>query len=190
MKNIKAILSHFKGLLAHEWYKLSTLCYNGQIEPFLRHLTAILAVLTISACSTIKYIPTNTDTEVHYKDSLVINYKDSLITIPVYKEVYRDYTNLLDTLVLSTSYAESKAYVDTTYNILKGEIRNTKDSIKYVTKIKYVDRVQYKDSIVVKEVPVEVEVIKYKTPRWAWWTLSFTLIFILLLGLRLYFKFK
>jgi hypothetical protein len=117
------------------------------------------------------------------KDSIV--HKDSTVYVPV--EVYKDYS--LDTLVLRTSLAESKSWLDTSSAYLVGEIRNLKAlEVKYIE----VDKWHTKDSLVEKEVPVpfEVEIVKTKTPTWAWWTLFICIGLLVYVGVRLYLKFK
>ena len=117
------------------------------------------------------------------KDSIV--YKDSTVYVPY--EVVKDYS--LDTLVLKTSLAESKSWLDTNSLYLVGEIRNLKAlQVKYVE----VDKWHTKDSIVEKEVPVPYPVVevKTKTPTWAWWTLFICIGLLVYVGVRLYLKFK
>ena len=93
-------------------------------------LIALLGlVVGINACCITKHIPVETTTVVNYKDSTVITYKDSTIVVEIPKEVYHDYTNLLDTLKLETSVAKASAYVDTTHMILAGEIENKEDAV-------------------------------------------------------------
>lgn len=115
------------------------------------------------------------------KDSIVN--RDSTVYVPV--EVYKDYS--LDTLVLKTSLAESKSWLDTNSLYLVGEIRNLKAlQIKYVE----VDKWHTKDSIVEKPVPYPVVEVKTKTPTWAWWTLFICIGLLVYVGVRLYLKFK
>lgn len=117
------------------------------------------------------------------KDSIV--HRDSLVYMPV--EVYKDYS--LDTLVLQTSLAISKSWLDTSSAYLVGEIRNLKAlQIKYVE----VDKWHTKDSIVEKEVPVPYPVVevKTKTPTWAWWTLFICIGLLCYVGWKIYRKFS
>lgn len=137
---------------------------------------SVLLVAFISSCGIIKPIPieNNTNTIVNYVDS--INYIDSTIYHHIYKEYYKDYTDLLDTLNLETTYSKSKCWVDTTDKKLKGEIYNKPDSIP--EKIKWKEKIVYKDSIQIqeKEIPVPYEVVKYKTPKWCWWNLVYSIL--------------
>lgn len=119
------------------------------------------------------------------KDSIV--HRDSTIYVPV--EAYKDYSSLLDTLFLSTSLAKAWSTVDTNKMLLVGEIRNLKAlEVKYIE----VDKWHTKDSLVYKdkEVPVPVEVIKTKTPKWAWICLTWTIISIASIIWTVYIKLK
>lgn len=125
----------------------------------------ILAVglLMMTSCAGIKEIPVQTVEKVVYRDSLI--YINDTIRVEVPKEVVKEVVPQIDTSYLKTSLAESVAYLDTTERKLhhtltqKGEVK-----IKYDTIVK----VQYVDRIVEKEVPVEVEVIKYKRDTFYW----------------------
>ena len=127
----------------------------------MKHSILIIALaLLFCACKT--QTPTIIEKEKYIyvtKDS-VVN-RDSTIYIPV--EVYKDYS--LDTLVLRTSQAISKSWLDTSSAYLVGEIRNLKAiQTKYIE----VEKWHTKDSIVEKEVPVPypvVEKVKY-IPTW------------------------
>lgn len=150
MKNRKKITSHF-------WLFL------GDLRHFVSKWTvAPLATLTLvcglamGSCKTIQYIPVETGTTVHIKDSVALHIKDSVRVIE--KSVYRDYTGLLDTLSISSSKASMRAWADTSRNMIAGELKT--EPIEEKTKIVYKDRVEYRDSLVYKEVPVPVEVEK------------------------------
>lgn len=118
--------------------------------------------LFLVGCKQVSYIPTNTATEVRYKDSTIYHRDTMVYTIP--KEVYSDYTTLLDTLRLATKYAESYAYVDTTAMVLKGTIKTINNAIpiEYV----YKDRIITNDTTIYKEVPiVHTEYVKDKSDK-------------------------
>lgn len=117
------------------------------------------------------------------KDSIV--HRDSTVYVPV--EVYKDYA--LDTLVLRTSLAESKSWLDTSSAYLVGEIRNLKAiEVKYIE----VDKWHTKDSIVEKEVPKPYQVVEYKVKRpwWAWICLTWTILSLLSIGWAVYKKIR
>lgn len=117
------------------------------------------------------------------KDSIVN--RDSTVYVPY--EVYKDYS--LDTLVLQTSLAISKSWLDTSSAYIVGEIRNLKAvEVKYIE----IDKWHTKDSIVEREVPIpyEVEVVKTHIPTWAWITLVWAFITIASIAWTVYGKFK
>jgi hypothetical protein len=134
-------------------------------------------------------LPLATDTTiVNIVDSIA--WHDSTVFHHVYKEIYNDYANLLDTLNISTSYSDFSAWVDTTQNVLKGKAEN-KD-IDIPVKTKWKEKIVYKDSIQIKEVPYPVEVIKEVTkyPSTYWWFMGFTVLTLIYFGRKLYLKFK
>lgn len=138
-----------------------------------------ISVLLVASCSIFKPVVLKDSTVVnyHYIDS--INYIDSTIVVPIYKEYYKDYADLLDTLKLETTLASAKAYIDTTNKKLNGEIQNKDTSIPY--QIKWKEKIIYKDSVVYQkeEVPVLVKKeVKY-VPSWCWWLLSINIAMLL-----------
>lgn len=126
------------------------------ISSFIFNALICLIIMQIWGCSVVKPVPVQTQIKYEIRDS--INFIDSTVYHTLYKEVYRDYTNLLDTLNLSTSYADAKAYVDTSKMLLMGEIKNKDADIP--VKIKWKEKIVHRDSIITKEVPVPVEVEK------------------------------
>ena len=144
-----------------------------------------LLLLFLSGCSILKPVTIREEVITTYRDSTVFHDSTVFISIPV--EVYRDYADMLDTLRLETTLAEAKAYLDTTDKKLKGEIKNSSDSIKYV--IKWKERVQTKDSLVFKEVPIPYEVEKRVTPKWCWYCLVFSVLCVAGIAIKIYITF-
>lgn len=164
---------------------------NATTVKFMKKISLIIVILavlfTAFSCSTIRYVPVSTDVNeiTRYIDSLRI--KDSTVVIPVERIV--DIVPSYDTLTMETTLSISKSYVDTLTHSLKGSLENKKGvEYKYV----YRDRIVEKtDTVnVYKEIPVEVPKVVYKTPKWAWWTLVLFILFIALVGLKLYLKIK
>jgi hypothetical protein len=118
--------------------------------------TLLLLLLIVASCGTTKYVYLPGETKVEYRDTTI--YRDSIQYTPV--EVVKEIVPALDTLEMSTSLAEAKAYVDTTNRVLRGEIRNKKG---ITNEIHYKDRIVYRDSIDIKPYRVEVEKIVTKT---------------------------
>lgn len=117
----------------------------------------ITIIFLLCGCGSVKYIYLPSETKIEYRDSTV--YKDSIVYRPV--EVIKEVSPVYDTLRLETSLAKASAYVDTVFNVIKGEIKN-KSGVK--ERVVYKEKTVYRDSVKVVEVPVEVEkqVIEYK----------------------------
>lgn len=139
------------------------------------------------SCKTV-YIPVEHTEYVTVRDS--VYFRDTTVQIQVQKERVRDYTGLLDTLRLETSYAASTAYVDTTRNLLAGEIKNKENVINVPIQVK--EKVVVRDSVVTKEVPVPVKVVVTKTkyPAVFWWLLGWCVLSIGYIAVKVYFKMR
>ena len=138
---------------------------------FINIFICICSCIFFPSCAPIKQIPV--ETVINVKDTTIVHIVDSTVYIPV--EVVKEIVNQYDTLYMETSKAWSKAYIDTNFNILRGEINNkTGTEYKYI----YKDKVQYKDSIVYQDVIKEVPVDKIvrKNPWYFYVLLPFTII--------------
>ena len=150
--------------------------------------TCLLIAVLFSACGTIQYVPVETIKEVHVKDTTVLH--DTTIQYQIEKEYVRDYTGLLDELVLETEYAIAKAHVDTAAEKLTGSIENKDKALNIPTQ--YKERLVYRDTVITKEVSVPVEVEK-KVPfvPFPWKFLSVIgILAIAYITFKLLFKFK
>ena len=146
-------------------------------------------IVMLLGCGTVKHQPTTTtQTTTIIKDS--IRWKDSTVLVPIPVERYVDVVRQYDTLRLETSMAKSEAFVDTLTHTLKGNLEHKPEALKTV--IKYKDRIVTvtKDSLVTKEVPVPVEVVKYKVPRWCWYLVLMNIITVIALFVISYLRFK
>ena len=147
-------------------------------------------VLMVGACAVCKpnIPPAENNTTVHVIDSIA--WHDSTVYHIVPKEIYNDYTSLLDTLRLSTSYSSFESYIDTTYKTLKGSARNTVDKVP--VQIKWKEKIIYKDSIQYVKEPYPVEVVKEVTkyPKSYWWFMGFSILALIYIGIKIYLKFK
>lgn len=143
----------------------------------------------MTSCTVLKPVVVRDSTVVSYNYIDSVRFVDSLIEVPVYKEYYKDYTDMLDTLNLETSLASAKAYLDTTNKKLNGEIRNKDTSIPY--QIKWKEKIVYRDSIVhqKEEVPVPYEVVKTKHPKYEWILWVWGILSLLGLAALIYLKF-
>lgn len=115
---------------------------------------ALLAAL--AACSTIKYVPVETIKEVHVRDS--VYFRDTLVRVELKKARISDFVDPSDTLVLQTDLARSTTFLDTTRNVLRGTIENTKPHVE--KKIPVKEKIVYRDSLVYVKEPYPVDVEK------------------------------
>lgn len=145
-------------------------------------LITCISGLLLFSCGAPKYI-TVKETEI-VKDTVKI--KADTVRVPVPVEVKVDVVPELDTLKMETSVAEAEAYLDTLTQTLKGQIRNKKTELK--KEIQVVEKTKFVKTEV--EVPVPYEVIKNKTPRWAWVLLAVNVSIVLGFLISLYLKFK
>lgn len=128
----------------------------------------LAAALSLGGCKTLQYVPIRTDTQVEIKDSTVFHIKDSVRITE--RSRWKDYGGLLDTLRIRGNHSTATAFVDTTRNILNGELEE--DAAEQHNQVIYRDRWHYRDSIQKVEVPVEVpvEVVKEVVPKF--WRVS------------------
>jgi hypothetical protein len=161
-------------------------------------LICLTTLSLFSGCGTLKEVPINNNTSTILRDSLIIRdstrFIDSIIFVPIPHEKVMDIISQIDTSFLETSVAQSTAYVDTTSLMIVHSLEN-KDTVlqeKIVYKDRYITetRVVYRDSIQVKEIPVEVEVIKTVYPKTYWYLLGFFILVLVYIGIRIYLKFK
>lgn len=149
---------------------------------------ALLITVFITACSIIKPVPIETNTEVHIKDSTIYNYIDSIRIHEATR--YRDFSWIGDTLKLNGNRSRAWAVCDTLKGCLVGEIEE--DKVEEHSKVIYKDRIQYRDSIqyVEKpiEIPIETEVKVY--PRWMIVLSLLGIASTLVLGFLVYLKIK
>lgn len=149
-------------------------------------LVAVLFLIILGGCGTIKPVPVESNTEVHIKDSTVYHVIDSVRITEATR--YRDMAWLGDTLRIRGSRSRMWAYADTTKEAVLGGLEEDKVEERY--KIIYKDRIVTKDSLVYQEVPIPVEVEKKVTPKWAWFTLGVSVLSILSIILLILKKLK
>ena len=106
-------------------------------------LIIFFAAIGITSCCASKKLLTHTETVTIYNKVDSITYHDSTIYHTLYKEYYKDYADLLDTLKLETSYSEFKSYIDTTAKVLKGSATNKTKDIP--VEIKWKEKIVYRD---------------------------------------------
>lgn len=160
---------------------------NKNTKKYFRILLPALFILVAGfmpiSCSSLKEVPVQYIDRIEYRDSLVYVHDSIEVVVPVekIKVVLPD----IDTSYLKTSVAESVAYLDTAKRQLhhtleqKGTIKTIYDTI---IKVEYVDR------LIQKEVPVQVEVIKYKRDTLFWVLVGWALLCIAYAVLKIWAK--
>ena len=148
-------------------------------------LVILVAGLLMISCGPLKEVPVQYIDRIEYRDSLV--YIHDSVEVPVPYEVVKEVLPALDTSVLKTSNAESVAYLDTTRRMINHTLEQ-KGTVKTV--IDTVIKVEYVDRLIEKEVPVEVEVVKYRRDALFWVLLGWTLFTLLIVMLRLCVRFE
>lgn len=152
------------------------------LVPFL--FFVVLGICS-NSCSSLKEVPVQYIDRIEYRDSLV--YIHDSVEVPVPYEVVKEVLPALDTSVLKTSNAESVAYLDTARRMINHTLEQ-KGTVKTV--IDTVIKVEYVDRLIEKEVPVEVEVVKYRRDALFWVLLGWTLFTLLIMILRLCVRFE
>lgn len=161
----------------------------NRILPYLIWIFVMLWLF--SSCGTIREIPVQNTQNTHTVDSTIIQYKDTTIYVPVPVEIIKEITPQLDTLVMETSLAISKSFVDTTSHTLRGELKNKPHAqLEKTVYLPSKEHIVYRDSIVTREIPVEVEIEKPYTPAWAYWSLILNICILCLVAIKIYMKFR
>lgn len=150
----------------------------------------IVAVLFCVGCATVKEVPINTTQTDSVRIEKVVEYRDTTIYVDVPREIIREVVPELDTLYMENTVATSRSYLDTTTQTLKGELKTKPTKLPQPVKLPETTEKEEIIKEVIKEVPVRVEVEKKHIPNWCWYSLIGNIVVVLLIGFRLYLKFK
>lgn len=187
MEKLKSILKRFKSLLGAWWYNVSSQPLEAKYGAFLFHLMALLAALLlllgIGGCSTVKYVPIQTEEKVIVKDSLI--YVRDTITVEIPKEVIKEIVPADTTSILKTSLAISEARLE------EGKLHHSLEqsgAVKTVVDTCYVTRIEEK--VVYQDRPIEVPKEVKHIPSFFWWSLIFNIITVLFIIFKIYLKLK
>lgn len=148
------------------------------------------AVLFCMGCATVKEVPVNTTKVDSVKIEKVVEYRDTTIYVDVPREIVREVVPELDTLYMENTVATSRSYLDTATRTLKGELKSKPTKLPQPVKLPETTEKEEIIKEVIKEVPVRVEVEKKHIPNWCWYSLIGNIVVVLLVGFRLYLKFK
>lgn len=137
----------------------------------------------VLGCGSIKEIPVINTEKIVYRDSTIYIRDSVFIEVP--KEVIKEIVPEDTTSILRTSVALSEAKIE------KGMLHHRLEQKGQVkAQIDTVVTVQYVDRIIEKEIPIEVEVVKYKRDTIFWFSIIFNVIVLLLTAFKIYLKLK
>jgi hypothetical protein len=148
------------------------------------------AVLFCMGCATVKEVPVNTTKIDSVRIEKVVEYRDTTIYVDVPREIVREVVPELDTLYMENTVATSRSYLDTATRTLKGELKSKPTKLPKPVKLPETTEKEEIIKEIIKEVPVTVEVEKRYIPQWCWYSLIGNIVVVLLIGFRLYLKFK
>ena len=158
--------------------------YNGyvitDIMTILGPALMFIIVAILCSCSTMREVPVEYIEKIEYRDSVV--YIHDTVDIQVPTEVVKEVLPDIDTSYLETSVASSIAYLDTSKRELHHELAQ-KGHFKAVLDTLIV--VEYVDRVIEKEVPIEVEIIKYRRDALFWVLLGWALLCLLYVILKI-----
>ena len=144
----------------------------------IKYIFLFISICLLISCKSTKYVPIEKTTTIQTIDSIIYRIDTIFVDIPIEKE--KSYTDITDTLILETSTAISKTYIDTINNKLSGEIKSKNNKIKVPVKEKTI--IQIKDSLVYQDVPYEVIVEKPYRDRFFWYLFAWFLLSLISLG--------
>ncbi len=158
--------------------------YNMQKQ----YLIYLIFIFILSSCGSIKYVPVEKTTYIHDTTTITKTYRDTTIvlkpdTLQNNIEISKDGLVAPDTSsFLKNDYAESTA------SLSGGHLYHTLYTYPRPIDVKIptieIDRKHFKTEKTSKEVPVKVEIIKYKVPKWCWCLLGVNLLAIALFLLK------
>ena len=181
---IKYMFDRFK-----RFYRVNKEQING-ILSFFSHIAFmiimfIMIIYVLVGCSTVREIPINTVEKIVYKDSLI--YVNDTITVEIERETVKEVIPDIDTSYLETSLANSIAYIDTLNRKLCHTLEQ-KGNVEVI--VDTVFSIQYVDRIIEKDVPVQVEVVKYKRDGLFYFLILYTIFSILFILIKIWLKFE
>lgn len=131
----------------------------------------------------VREIPIETIEKIVVRDSII--YVSDTVTVPVPYEVIKEIVPQDTVSILNTKLATSEAKIE------KGMLHHKleqKGAVKTVIDTFYVTQIKEVEKLV--EVPVQVEVVKYKRDSIFWISIILNIVGLLLFLFRMYLKFK
>lgn len=144
-----------------------------------------LVLMVVFGCATTKpnIITPKEEIKITLRDSVVI--KDSIRIVPI--EVVKEISPQYDTLIMETSLAKSKSWIDTANKSLRGEIVNKQQNQQRERiEIRYIEKI---DTIKIVE-PIPYPEPEPYVPKIYKYSMGFSIIVIVVLGLLVFLKIK
>ena len=142
-------------------------------------LLYIICCIIMLSCGPIKYVPVEKTTYIHDTTTITKTYRDTTIVLKP-----DTLQNNIDTSQDTTSFLKND-YAESTASLSGGHLYHTLYTYPRPIDVKIptieINQKHFKTES--KEVPVEVEIIKYRVPKWCWGLLGvnvFVVGFILL----------
>ena len=134
-----------------------------------QYLIYLICIFTFLSCGPIKYVPIEKTTYIHDTTTITKTYRDTTIVLrsdTLQNNIdFRD----LDTSKDTTSFLKND-YAESTASLSGGHLYHTLYTYPRPIEVKIptieINKKHFKTEA--KEVPVEVEIIKYKVPKWCW----------------------
>ena len=141
-----------------------------------QYLIYLIFIFILSSCGPIKYVPIEKTTYIHDTTTITKTYRDTTIVLKP-DTLQNEITISKDTTsFLKNDYAESTA------SLSGGHLYHTLYTYPRPidVKIPTIEITSKHFKTESKEVPVKVEIIKYKVPKWCWCLLGVNLLAIAL----------
>ena len=145
-----------------------------------QYLIYLICIFITFSCGPIKYVPIEKTTYIHDTTTITKTYRDTTI-------VLRSDTlqNEIDTSKDTTSFLKND-YAESTASLSGGHLYHTLYTYPRPIEVKIptieINQKHFKTES--KEVPVKVEIIKYRVPKWCWCLLGVNLLAIALFLLK------
>lgn len=140
--------------------------------------TSVIFILT--SCGPIKYVPIEKTTYIHDTTTITKTYRDTTIVLRS-----DSLQNNIDTSKDTTSFLKND-YAESTASLSGGHLYHTLYTYPRPIDVKIptieINQKHFKTET--KEIPVEVEIIKYRVPKWCWGLLGINLLAIALFLLK------
>ena len=150
-----------------------------------QYLIYLICIFIFLSCGPIKYVPIEKTTDIHDTTTITKTYRDTTIVLKsdtLQNEIdFRD----LDTSKDTTSFLKND-YAESTASLSGGHLYHTLYTYPRPIDVKIpevkITSKHFKTES--KEVPVKVEIIKYRVPKWCWCLLGVNLLAIALFFLK------